>query len=187
MLPAVGLVRLMAGAALVTVSGCAAAGVSVPTESVDSPDVSFEVPYSAVTDRFVRCVRDEGWDAEPDWGGGVNVPGVHFDQQSQVSAAMERCGASSGWNAANNWAVWSNEQILQLYRQEVEEHECLVALGVPSYDPPSAQTYLDTFDTVDQYYGMEPGMADPSASGLSRESLVSQCPPPTWFPNIDGF
>ena len=183
--PAVGLVRLMAGAALVAVSGCGASPDSAGFSSAES--TGLEVPYSAVTDRFVRCMRDAGWEAEPDWGGGVGVPGVPFSQQTQVDDAMDGCAESSGWNAAYHWEVWSSEQVRQLYEQEVAEHECLVALGVASHEPPTEHTYFDTFATGDQYYGMMPGILHPEVYGFSLQSLVSMCPPPTWFPNMDGF
>ena len=185
MLPPVGLVRLMAGAALVAVSGCGAPPDSAELPSADS--TGLEVPFSPVTDRFVRCLEDEGWDAQASWGGGIEVPGTPLAQQSQVNEAMERCGWSSGWSTWYNWPAWSEDQIRELYRQEVAEHECLIGIGADSPEPPSVQAFIDTFATGEQYYAMMPAILNPEASGHSLESLQSTCPPPTWFPNMDGF
>ena len=108
-------------------------------------------------------------------------------QEGPLHEAMDRCAESSGVNAWNNWSAWSEDQIRELYRQEVAEHECLIGIGADSPEPPSVQTYIDTFDTADQYFAVMPAMLNPEGSGHSLESLVSMCPPPTWYPNIDGF
>ena len=184
MLPAVRLVRLMAGAALVAVSGCGASSDSAEPSPADS--TGFEVPFSPVTDRYIRCMEEEGWESEPIWGGGADVEGVR-GQEGPITEAMDRCAESSGMNDWNNWSAWSEDRIRELYRQEVEEHECLMGIGADSQEPPSVQTYIDTFATADQYYAMMPAILNPEASGHSFESLESTCPPPTWYPNIDGF
>lgn len=81
----------------------------------------------------------------------------------------------------------TDEQIEQLYSQEVKVFECLKRLDRPTDQPPSIQTYRDGFLTADQYYAFGLIMDNPLLAGMPFEELVALCPPPTWFLNLDGF
>jgi hypothetical protein len=70
-----------------------------------------------------------------------------------------------------------------LYKQEVAEHHCLLKHGLPSNPPPSLQTYIDTYQTVNQYYGYRPGME----RAAPMDPIWLECPPPTYYMNLPGL
>ncbi len=160
-------------------SACTSAGAAERSLASDG------LPPSPVTERFVRCIQDAGWEAVRDPGGGVDGPTLPAAQVPQYWAASEVCAESSGWNAMGDFSNWSHEQRIELYEQEVAAHECFLSIGIASAEPPSLQQYLDTFHSADQYYAFVPGL-----DTLWREAFertVKQCPPPTWFVTVTGF
>ncbi len=88
----------------------------------------------------------------------------------------------SGWSEGFN--SLTDAQLEQLFEQEVAEYECLTDLGYEIEEAPTFQSYLDTFKSADQYYAIQ------SLTGLGQAdmtSVIAQCPPPTWFLNLDGL
>jgi len=138
------------------------------------------------TVRLVQCMRDAGWDVTPSWGGGIDSAEMDASQQSAWDAAFHECAESSGWRKANTYGEWTPEQVEQLYAQEVASHQCMVEHGWSSDEPPSKQTFIDTFATADQYFAMVPAI-DNVSSRSDFEEIQIACPPPTWFTTIDGF
>lgn len=166
-----------------TVGGCSSpeeAPSAAPSQDDLFPEGMVRAP---TTERYLRCMRDAGWDVTPSWSGGTRSAPISADQASAYDAANEECSESSGWSRANDFSTWSREQIEELYQQEVEAHECFTRIGVASDEPPSLQEFVDRFNTADQYYAMMPWMNQPTNIQLT----VQQCPPPTWFITVDGF
>jgi hypothetical protein len=143
------------------------------------------MPASPVTDRLLRCVQDAGWEASRSWTGGIESSELSPQQRDQYVAVLDACSEESGWSAGMN--SLTDEQIEQLYWQEVEVFECLKRLDRPTDPPPTHQTYRDSFLTADQYYAFGLIMDNPQLADMPFEELVALCPPPTWFLNLDGF
>lgn len=165
-----------------TLSGCSSESVGHPGTAHSNADTS-GLPVSPVTDRLVECMKDAGWDVERSWQGGVETDEIPASQQTAYQAANDKCSKSSGWAAANGNLAES--QVRELYAQEVASHECLLAAGIDSAEPPSEQTYLDTFHTKDQYVAFLPGFD--SLGQAQMQAAVRKCPPPTWFLNVSGL
>ena len=173
-----GVVLTFVGAAFV--SGCTQIDVS-PSPSASN---ELQMPESPITDRAVACMVDRGWPVERSWYGGYETyASVPDEQQSQYLAAEKECAEQSGFDTANE--SLTDAQIRQLYRQEVEEHECLTDLGLESYEPPSEQVYLDTYLTEDWYFAMQPAFDTLGSQRMIQ--VIAQCPPPTYFLNLDGL
>lgn len=51
-------------------------------------------------------------------------------------------------------------------------------------EPPSKQSYLDTFASTDQYYAI---LVLNTLAQSPYEAAITACPPPTWFLNYTGF
>lgn len=164
--------------AAILISGCAA-------NASPAPEPATPMPASPVTDRLLRCVEDAGWEARRSWTGGIESSELSRHQRDQYVAVLDACSEESGWSAGMN--SLTDEQIEQLYSQEVEEFECLERLDRPTDQPPTIQTYRDGLLTADQYYAFGLIMDNPQLAGMPFEELVAHCPPPTWFLNLDGF
>ncbi|MFT4052289.1 MAG: hypothetical protein QM677_08585 [Microbacterium sp.] len=105
-------------------------------------------------------------------------------QESVVSADFDECSEISGFSTMGDKSSMSQAQLEALYEQEVAEHECILALGLESDAPPSLQTYIDTYQTENQYYGMLPGLDSLSSDQASYAKAALACPPPTWYMNL---
>ena len=165
------------------VSGCSS---ERPDTTEDASEVFPEgMLVSPYTERFVRCMRDAGWDERPSWSGGTEGGEIPADQLSAHQKAAEECSDSTGYGDASTFSTWTRAQIEELYSQEVETHECFLDLGLPSSEPPSLQQYIDTFDSIDQYYAMQPWLDGAGPGEIAR--VARECPPPTWFLTIEGL
>jgi len=167
---------------LLSISGCSNDSAGNPSAAHSSADTS-GLPKSPVTDRLVECMKDAGWDVARSWQGGIESDTIPADQQSAYQAANDKCSKTSGWADANG--DLTEAQVRELYTQEVASHECLVADGVDSAEPPSEQTYMDTFHTKKQYFAFLPGFDSLGQSEM--QAAVRKCPPPTWFLNVSGL
>lgn len=125
-------------------------------------------------------MQDAGWDVQASWTGGVDGPTMDPSQLDTYQSTFDECSASSGWDHANDWGSWDDDQIVALYDAEVEAHECFVGIGFDSGEPPSREVFLETFHTSKQYYAFEPGINSLVAGDYA--GTLGQCPPPTWFP-----
>lgn len=141
-----------------------------------------KMPDSPVIDRQVACMVDAGWDVHRNWSGGIEGAEIPEEQNDQWQAASDKCAEQSGWNDTGNL---SDAQTRELYAQEVEEHKCLTDLGIDSAEPPTEQTYLDTYQTKDWYFAMQPGLI--TLPQGQQPEIIAKCPPPTWVWNISGL
>ncbi len=156
---------------------------AAPPKPEISVPVDESLPASPITDRLVTCMADEGWTVTRSLEGGVMGPSnISEAQLEKYNEASEKCGKESGWSDA--WQSLTDAQLRQLYDQEVDEQRCLADLGYVGEEPPSEQTYLDTFMTPNQYYAFT------VIDDLHRsdwEAAVRECPPPTLYLNLDGL
>jgi hypothetical protein len=130
----------------------------------------------------LACIRDAGWEAEMDWTGGINGPEMNSAQVSQWQAVAAKCTEQAGYTNPQ----LTDAQKRQLYAQEVAERDCLAGLGYVSDPPPSEQRYVDTWGTGEQYAAFFAAGADKTGQAEMMKT-VRECPPPSWFLNLDGF
>ncbi len=162
---------------LLSLAGCAAT-----TSEPDGTNVS-GLPPSPVSDAMVRCLGDAGWEVTRSIYGGVDGPrNLAPAQSTAFQTAYGGCGQTTGWTTG--LADFSESQREELYVQELAEQQCLSDLGYPSDEPPSKQSYLDTFASADQCYAI---LVLNNLSQGPYEAAITACPPPTWFLNITGF
>lgn len=136
------------------------------------------MPSSSINDAMIRCMTDKGWDPEMDWGGTIGYGQIPDEQHDIWNADNAECAQQTGWG---DLAGLTPAQVAELYELEVRTHECLVAAGHPSAEPPTSQRYHDTFRSGEQYYAIGEVL---DAQGPTPE-IISACPPPTWFMNWD--
>lgn len=132
---------------------------------------------------MVACIEEQGFEAKVDWNGGiVSVPQIlPTSEGDQWQAASDRCLHQTGWG---DWSLLTLDQRKLLYQQEIKEHRCLLALGVQTSDPPSEQTYMDTFYSAEHYYAALEMMDSRTLTITQMHDIVAACPPPTWFLDI---
>ncbi len=172
---------LLTAGIVLTLSGC----VSPPAPAPTATGGSF-------IDREVACLHEAGFDAVVTWNGGVQSPVDLPPAQFQLYLQADRdCSTAVG----NDNLTLSEAQLSQLYDQELVERSCLIEQGYGVDDPPSRQTFIDTWDTGVRWAAWDVSDAfDPN--GFDSDSARSQqlqrdlalvCPPPSWFLALDGL
>ena len=131
-----------------------------------------DMPASTVNDAMLACMKSAGWEGKMERGGGMNFGSIPSEQMSQYERQSAICTEKTGWG---NLAVLTSDQRRTMFDLEVEEYQCLKDLGLSPAEPPTEQTYMDTFDSGDQYYAIRD-------ITLTVEQM-NECPPPTWFMN----
>lgn len=143
-------------------------------EAPDEPTVDNPVvPHSPVVEAQIECMENKGWTPEAQFGGGMNFGDVPPEQAERLQEDATLCSQDTGWGSFDRFSA---EQVSQLYDLEVEAHECFLEHDYASPPPPSRETYIDTFQTADQYYAFGDLSPGPTVK------IQSICPPPTWFP-----
>lgn len=176
----------LALAVVTLVSGCTGGSADEGEPPTGAAPVSDSaLPESPIIETFVACLQERGWDAKRDGSGMPVVDNVPEGQANLQAQDADECGDSSGWNTMGQRSTMSDAQLGALYDQEVEEQQCVAALGYDTETPPSRQTYIDTYGTENQYYGWRPGLEGLDQAAFNKAVLA--CPPPTWFMNIPGL
>ncbi|MFT4010062.1 MAG: hypothetical protein QM655_08475 [Nocardioidaceae bacterium] len=156
--------------ASVLLAGCS--GSSKDDAGASGEHSSQSLPTSSVNEAMISCMQGEGWTATMKLDGTISNGSVPEEQQDALDRSAAKCSKRTGWG---DLAALTTTQRRELYKQEVAEHDCLVKLGLTPPEPPTEQTYLDTFQTADQYYA--------GALMSLTDDQVRECPPPTWFMN----
>src|SRR5690554_7488140 len=76
-----------------TFTGCAA---EEPQPAATAPAMS-DLPPSPLGEKMVRCIEDEGWEAELEWDGGVRGPEMPTDQISAWQEVADACQKETGY------------------------------------------------------------------------------------------
>ncbi len=165
------------------VAGCAASEDEIVLPDVTPRPSDAGVPQSKIIDDFVGCMQERGWNAARDSIGKPFVSNTPEDQQEIMMGDSRECGELSGFTTSWKKESWTTEQLTALYKQELANHVCMLAIGLESNDPPSLQTYLDTWGTEKQYRSQDPGL-DARFGQAAYNKAVIACPPPAWFFNL---
>lgn len=165
---------------LLNTVGCASDSGEAPIKT--QPAVGRTYPDAPLLDQVVKCMNDKGWEVIVEWQGGYRGPEMNSDLSSQWIAASNECAEAAGYFDPQ----LNQAQVRELYRQEVATHACIVALGEASDQPPSEQTYVDTYGTGRQYYAIAAVLAA-QLPNPETERIAKKCVPPTWFLNVSGL
>lgn len=170
---------------------------SDPTETILAPitgygdfsDVRYrDVDWVFATELMIRCARDQGVPVKltPD-GEGIDFMGVPPDQNAMAGAIVDACRA--GLNIPDPVPV-TREDVEKLYDHLVAMVPCLESFGLVIPEPPSKETFLDTYPTCTNCIIYDDWW-DPYArvyvgpGGLTKQvydELLAACPrtPPDW-------
>lgn len=141
-------------------------------ESEPRGQQSAALPASAVNDAMMSCMASRGWTGELGGDGGIEWGSIPDSQVAALNADQRDCVDSTGWG---DLAALTTEERRSMYAAEVAEFACLQELGLDPPQPPTEQSYLDTFNSAEQYYAFK---------GLSlTPQQTLDCPPPTLFMN----
>ena len=153
------------------------------TSHVPKPTATPTLPQAPLAARDLKCIQAAGWQGAIDWQGTINSIGLKTqDQVTQWQSVADKCGKKTGFYDTK----LSTAQLVQLYGQELKERACLAKAGFPSAEPPSQQTFIDTWYSADQYQAFI-AAGGQSWSESKQQTISKQCPPPTWFLNLDGL
>lgn len=103
-------------------------------------------------------------------------PEMSAELSEQWRAAAEECAAETGWGIEE----YNEKQLAELYALEVDQYQCLVELGYEPDEPPSLQTYIDSWNSRTnppyQPFASVIGALAPE----EQEEVLNACPPPRW-------
>ena len=150
---------------------------------IGSPADESGLPESQAMEDMVSCMRDRGWDAYRDELGFPAIDDTPPEQRDIMMDDFRACRETTGLAKIRNKDSISTEQLQELYTQEVRNHECMLALGLESNEPPTLQVYLDTYGTAEHYDSSVPGLTAQLGRDMYTETVLA-CPPPSWFMNL---
>lgn len=100
---------------------------------------------------LIECMEGKGWDPIYD---DRDLPSMTFldvprDQEDRLTADQAACQEELGLSEPA--PDFTDAQLADIYRFEVETAECLRKLGVDIPDPPSEQAFKDRYTTRDPW------------------------------------
>jgi hypothetical protein len=105
--------------------------------------------YDGPRDEYIpllaACLREHGWPAEIRADGGLSVDSLADDQRQAFMAARGECEAEIG--SLPPAPPLDEEQIRQRYEFLLGARQCLIDLGYPISDPPTVETFIETYAT----------------------------------------
>jgi hypothetical protein len=159
--------------AAVLIIGLSLAGCGVqagqPARAVDARSAP------ARAQDLADCMGSAGFDVYLTYNNGVATTPIPKAQKSAYRAAMAECSESTHVDDR----VFTSKDIHAIYALELAQRECLQRKGFAVTDPPSLQSYVDSFDTADRWFAMsdiDPATMDREA----YEELFTECPSPWW-------
>jgi hypothetical protein len=112
--------------------------VAITPDPSASPDRKLESQlHSEWHDRWLSCMRDNGYDPQIRDDGGVEFDG----DPEAVSAQVAVCSTQAGPDVT--YAPITAAEADQLYDMELAANACLAEHGVAITDPPSREQYVD--------------------------------------------
>lgn len=160
---------MLAGAAVLSLLVLTGCGSAASESAKDYKAMSGTLPLEQAQ-QVVACVKDKGFTVHADTQGGVGFQGgkdVPEDQSDLALAAIEDCRNELG-QGENDQVPATAEQLAKLYQLNLETKTCLEGKGFTIVEPPSEQTFVETFHN--------PGPDTPPWSPWGLETL-KQMPP----------
>lgn len=133
-------------------AGCASTTAPSPQSSIVSdatPSSSIPV-YAGPSEEYLpliaACLREAGWNAEiTQADGGLVIKSLTSAQRPAFTAARSACEQRIGTPPPPQPA--SAEQIHERYAFLVQARQCLMALGYTISEPPTEETFADSYAT----------------------------------------
>lgn len=156
----------MLAAAVFFTAGCAA-----QSNQEVAPDTRIDLLTATI-----RCMEEQGFEAEADGSGGFSGPEMSAELSDQWRAVAEECAAKTGWGVEE----YDDEQLAELYTLEVDQYECLIELGYAPSEPPSLQSYIDSWSSRTDSPYQPFGSVIVGLTPEEQATMLKECPPPRW-------
>ena len=125
------------------------------------------VPWDEVTALELACLRDHGVSVAPSGPTGIVYTGP-IEQAPLWEAYFDACEA--GLNVPDE-STTTPAGIESVYEFWLDQADCLRALGYPIPDPPSRETFVENYPTVDWVpYRFVPSVEIPAAEESCPQS-----------------
>lgn len=164
---------------LLALAGCA--GKSEPTAAQDYAELSYAQDQKR-GQQVADCLAEStGFILEVDWQGGIGYSSeeVPQSQQELVDEEMDRCHAKY-WPEAPE--KHSDESVARLYALQVEARKCYMAEGYSLSEPPSEATFIDTYQSGDEFWNLVMELTlTYKLGGDGYSDLLKKCPDPLSF------
>jgi hypothetical protein len=137
---------------LAGLTGCANTTVPSPqSTAVSDASPSSSIPvYAGPSEEYLpliaACLREAGWNAEINQAdGGLVIESLTSQQRPALMEARSACEQQIGAPPPPEPA--SAEQIHERYAFLVQARQCLMALGYTISEPPTEETFADSYAT----------------------------------------
>jgi hypothetical protein len=153
-------------------TGCGIPNAASPTASSSGAALPGESSLSKTMQAVKECMEDAGLVVYDDGMGGLYSEGDLTAAQGELwSSENLRCSDELGLNDP-----FTEEELRELYALEVKNHQCLLDNGFESPEPPSEQTYVDSWSS-----GVKPyDSTDIVFTNGTFQSASKVCPSPRW-------
>lgn len=151
---------------------CEAAPANDSTQPGSRPpvDVGRQLSY---LDFLAQCLEEQGIAAEVDREATeLIVPDAH--QQEAVVAAMEGCRAQAREEGVFPEVELTREDLQRVYEQLVAAEDCLEQLGYSIQDPPSRDSFIESYEAGEEPW--HPYLYLPDLSPTQIDELTVACP-----------
>lgn len=131
---------------------------------------------SPASNQAYECLKEKGWDVELSWDGGIGASSATIPsaQRELYEEDSEAC-----WGPINDRILnMPDDEIADVYQDELKTRECLTDLGYEVGEPPSKQEFIDTFQGL-RWSAYGNANVDPSDDDTWREANMT-CPQPAW-------
>jgi hypothetical protein len=103
-----------------------------------------EVDWLEIMDKAVQCANDHGFPVRLTYDGGADFQDVPAAQNQEASFALDYCLQAMN---VPNWSWPTEQQIREKYQYALALVPCIRALGYEVDDPPTVETYIETWQT----------------------------------------
>jgi hypothetical protein len=151
----------------------------MPTDPATPPNRKLEAQLNAEwTDRWLSCMRDNGYEPHPRDDGGWNFDGNSDAVSAQVGACSKQAGPEV------TYAPITPSEASHLYDLELAANACLADHGVAVTTPPSREQYIESVLTQKVVNGvaMTPKQWQAFDAVLDWDHWGAICPVPSLWP-----
>ena len=120
----------------------------------------------------MACAQEEGLNPEQDsFGGWEGFSGANRPSKNGLD---EECLARAG--EPPRTAAVDREMIAEYYAAEIRQYECLTAQGYPVEEPPTVESYVETYESRPAWTALSGTIG--LYSEEDYESILDKCPLP---------
>jgi hypothetical protein len=139
-----------------TTQGSTTSGASEIATAEDEPIYGYgdysayaytDVPWEVVTAAMVACLQDQGWPVEQIGNTGVSFQAVPVDQNRAAQIDQTRCEAGLNLPEYGAPSALDIEGVYSFWVDVLKP--CYEAVGFSIADPPSLETFVESYPAVD--------------------------------------